>query len=142
MNVVLTSVPIVASVPVTVDTAVSTSPAPETPLTVSSIVSTSFCRLVEKIHEIVEAKGGTVERFLAVIGPWEYFAIIEYPDLEAAFRVVGKIAKLEVFETEDVPRRGRQGVLRGARLALAPAHARRNDWEAALVGASLLVRTG
>ena len=57
----------------------------------------------EKIHKIVEAEGGTVERFLAVMGPWEYFAIIEYPDLEAAFRVLGKIAKLEVFETETFP---------------------------------------
>ena len=26
--------------------------------------------------EVVEAEGGTVERFLAVMGPWEYFAII------------------------------------------------------------------
>ena len=57
----------------------------------------------EKIYKIVEAEGGTVERFLAVMGPWEYFAIIEYPDLEAAFRVLGKIAQLEVFETETFP---------------------------------------
>ena len=57
----------------------------------------------EKIHEIVEAEGGTVERFLAVMGPWEYLGIFEYPDLEAAFRVLGKIAKLEVFETETFP---------------------------------------
>ena len=57
----------------------------------------------DKIHKIVEAEGGTVERFLAVMGPWEYFAIFEYPDLEAAFRVLGKIAKLEVFETETFP---------------------------------------
>jgi uncharacterized protein with GYD domain len=57
----------------------------------------------DKIHEIVEAEGGTVERFLAVMGPWEYLAIFEYPDLEAAFRVLAKIAKLEVFETETFP---------------------------------------
>ena len=56
-----------------------------------------------KIHKIVEAEGGTVERFLAVMGPWEYLGIFEYPDLEAAFRVLGKIAKLEVFETETFP---------------------------------------
>ena len=36
-------------------------------------------------------------------GPVGVFAIIEYPDLEAAFRVLGKIAKLEVFETETFP---------------------------------------
>ena len=48
-------------------------------------------------------RGGTVERFLAVMGPWEYLGIFEYPDLETAFRVLGKIAKLEVFETETFP---------------------------------------
>ena len=57
----------------------------------------------DKIHEIVEAEGGTVERFLAIMGPWEYLAILQYPDLETAFRVLGKIAKLEVFETETFP---------------------------------------
>jgi uncharacterized protein with GYD domain len=57
----------------------------------------------DQIHKIVEDEGGTVERFLAVMGPWEYFGIFEYPDLEAAFRVLGKIAKLEVFETETFP---------------------------------------
>ena len=57
----------------------------------------------DKIHEIVEAEGGTVERFLAVMGPWEYVGIFEYPDLEAAFRVLGKIATLEWFETETFP---------------------------------------
>ena len=58
---------------------------------------------IEKIRKIVEVEGGTVERFLAVMGPWEYVAILEYPDLETAFRVLGKIAKLEVFETETFP---------------------------------------
>lgn len=57
----------------------------------------------EKIHEIVEFEGGKVERFLAIMGPWEYLGIFTYPDLEAAFRVLGKIAKLELFETETFP---------------------------------------
>ena len=57
----------------------------------------------DKIRGIVEAEGGTVERFLAVMGPWEYLAIFEYPDLETAFRVLGKIAKLDLFETETFP---------------------------------------
>jgi uncharacterized protein with GYD domain len=57
----------------------------------------------EEIHKIVEAEGGTVDRFLAIMGPWEYLAIFGYPDNEAAFRVLGKIAKLEVFETETFP---------------------------------------
>jgi uncharacterized protein with GYD domain len=57
----------------------------------------------DKIQKIVEDEGGIVERFLAIMGPWEYLGIFEYPDLEAAFRVLGKIAKLEVFETETFP---------------------------------------
>lgn len=57
----------------------------------------------ETIHKIVDEEGGSVERFLAVMGPWEYLGIFEYPDLEAAFRVLGKIAQLEVFETETFP---------------------------------------
>jgi uncharacterized protein with GYD domain len=57
----------------------------------------------EKIHKIVEQEGGQVDRFLAIMGPWEYLAIFKYPDNEAAFRVLGKIAKLEVFETETFP---------------------------------------
>ena len=47
MNVVLTCVRIVVSVPVTVGTAASAPRAPETPLTAFSIVVTSFCKLVE-----------------------------------------------------------------------------------------------
>jgi hypothetical protein len=40
---------------------------------------------------------------MAIMGPWEYLGIFVYPDNEAAFRVLGKIAKLEVFETETFP---------------------------------------
>ena len=57
----------------------------------------------DKINKIVEDEGGTVERFLAVMGPWSISRIFEYPDLEAAFRVLAKIAKLEGFETETFP---------------------------------------
>ena len=34
------------------------------------------------------------------MGPWEYLGIFTYPDNEAAFKVLGKIAKLEVFAEE------------------------------------------
>ena len=58
---------------------------------------------LEKIHKFVEHEGGELDRFMAIMGPWEYLGIFTYPDNEAAFRVLGKIAKLEVFETETFP---------------------------------------
>jgi uncharacterized protein with GYD domain len=56
-----------------------------------------------KIGEIIELEGGTLERTLAVMGPWDFLAIVEYPGNETAFRVLAKIAKLEVVETETFP---------------------------------------
>jgi uncharacterized protein with GYD domain len=58
---------------------------------------------LDKIHKIVEEEGGKLERFMATMGPWEYIGIFTYPDNEIAFRVLGKIAKLEIFETETFP---------------------------------------
>jgi len=58
---------------------------------------------LEKIHKYVEHEGGKLERFMAIMGPWEYLGIFTYPDNEAAFRVLGEIAKLEIFETETFP---------------------------------------
>ena len=53
--------------------------------------------------EIIELEGGILERTLAVMGPWDFLAIVKYPDNETAFRVLAKIAKLEVVETETFP---------------------------------------
>ena len=78
----------------------------------------------DKIHKIVEDEGGTVERFLAIVGPWEYLGIFEYPDLEAAFRVLGKIAKLEMFETESSPQRTSRCSGRNSSRATPPPDAR------------------
>jgi uncharacterized protein with GYD domain len=58
---------------------------------------------LDKIHKIVEYEGGTLERFMAIMGPWEYLGIFAFHDNEVAFRVLGKIAKLEVFDTETFP---------------------------------------
>ena len=58
---------------------------------------------LEKIHKLVEEEGGKLDRFMAIMGPWEYLGIFTYPDNEAAFRVLAKIAKLEIFETETLP---------------------------------------
>ena len=58
---------------------------------------------LEKIAQIITSEGGTLERTLAVMGPWDFLAIVQYPDNETAFRVLAKIAKLEVVETETFP---------------------------------------
>jgi uncharacterized protein with GYD domain len=72
-----------------------------TPIALKQIEKTP--EYLDKIHKIVEHEGGTLERFMATMGPWEYLGIFTYPDNEAAFRVLGKIAKLEIFETETFP---------------------------------------
>ena len=58
---------------------------------------------LEKIREIIEFEGGILERTLAVMGPWDFLAIVKYPDNETAFRVLAKIGKLEVVKTETFP---------------------------------------
>jgi uncharacterized protein with GYD domain len=58
---------------------------------------------IAKFREIVELEGGKVERLLAFMGPWDFLAIVKYPDNETAFRVLAKIAKLEFVKTETFP---------------------------------------
>ena len=58
---------------------------------------------LDRIRKIVEKEGGKLERFMAIMGPWEYLGIFTYPDNEIAFRALGEIAKLEIFETETFP---------------------------------------
>jgi uncharacterized protein with GYD domain len=58
---------------------------------------------LEKITKIIEKEGGFVERVLAIMGPWDFFALVKYPDNETAFRVLAKIAELEVVKTETFP---------------------------------------
>ena len=58
---------------------------------------------LEKIRHIVTEEGGTVEDVFAIMGPWDFLAIVKYPDNETAFRVLAKIGKLEVVKTETFP---------------------------------------
>ena len=58
---------------------------------------------LEKIHDIVVEEGGTLEDVYAMMGPWDFIAIVKYPDNETAFRVLSRIAKLEVVHTETFP---------------------------------------
>ncbi len=58
---------------------------------------------LDKIKVIVEKEGGILETTFATMGPWDFFAILKYPDIESAFRAHAKIAMLEVVETETFP---------------------------------------
>jgi uncharacterized protein with GYD domain len=58
---------------------------------------------LEKMREIIEVEGGKLEKTFAIMGPWDFFAIVKYPDNEAAFRALAKIGKLEVVATETFP---------------------------------------
>ena len=37
------------------------------------------------------------------MGPWDFLAIVKYPDNETAFRVLARIGQLEVVKTETFP---------------------------------------
>jgi uncharacterized protein with GYD domain len=58
---------------------------------------------LDTIRSIVEEEGGVLEHVFAMMGPWDFFAIVKYPDNEAAFRVLAKIGLLEVLKTETFP---------------------------------------
>jgi uncharacterized protein with GYD domain len=60
-------------------------------------------KYLDKIKVFVEEEGGTLEDVFAIMGPWDFLAIVKYPDNEAAFRVLAKIGTLEVVKTETFP---------------------------------------
>ena len=43
------------------------------------------------------------DRVSAPHGPWDFLSFAKYPDNETAFRVLAKIAQLEVVKTETFP---------------------------------------
>ena len=60
-------------------------------------------KYLEKIARIIEEEGGLLEKTYAVMGPWDFLAIVKYPDNETAFRVLARIGQLEVVKTETFP---------------------------------------
>ena len=58
---------------------------------------------LEKIKTIIEEEQGVLEKTYAIMGPWDFFALVKYPDTETAFRVLAKIGLLEVVHTETFP---------------------------------------
>jgi len=60
-------------------------------------------KYLEKIEKIIVEEGGTLEDVYAIMGPWDFLAIVKYPDTETAFRVLARIGMLEVVKTETFP---------------------------------------
>jgi uncharacterized protein with GYD domain len=60
-------------------------------------------KYLEKIKGFIVEEGGEVESIFAMMGPWDFFAIVKYPTIEAAFRALAKIGTLEVVKTETFP---------------------------------------
>jgi len=60
-------------------------------------------KYLEKIETFIEEEGGHLETTFAMMGPWDFVAIVKYPTIEAAFRALARIGTLEVVETETFP---------------------------------------
>ena len=58
---------------------------------------------LDKIRHIIEEEHGVLETVFAIMGPWDFVAIVKYPDNETAFRVLAKIGLLDVVKTETFP---------------------------------------
>jgi uncharacterized protein with GYD domain len=58
---------------------------------------------LEKFNQLIEEEGGSLQDTFALMGPWDFLAIVKYPDNAAAFRALAKIGKLEVIKTETFP---------------------------------------
>jgi uncharacterized protein with GYD domain len=58
---------------------------------------------LEKFRKIIKEEGGILEDTFAVMGPWDFLALVKYPDNAAAFRALAKIGQLEVVKTETFP---------------------------------------
>ena len=60
-------------------------------------------KYLEKIKFFVEEQKGILDTTFALMGPWDFFAIVKYPTVEAAFKAHARIATLEVIEVETFP---------------------------------------
>ena len=58
---------------------------------------------LETFRRIIEEEKGVLKDTFAVMGPWDFVALVDYPDNAAAFRALAKIGKLEVVKTETFP---------------------------------------
>lgn len=58
---------------------------------------------LEKIKVLVEHEKGVLDTTFAMMGPYDFLAIVKYPTVEAAFTAHAKIATLDVIEVETFP---------------------------------------
>jgi uncharacterized protein with GYD domain len=58
---------------------------------------------LEKFKHLIEEEGGVLEETFALMGPWDFLALVKYPDNAAAFRALAKIGRLDVIKTETFP---------------------------------------
>ncbi len=60
-------------------------------------------KYLEKIKFFVEEQKGELIETFAMMGPWDFFAVVKYPTVEAAFTAHAKVATLDVIEVETFP---------------------------------------
>ena len=60
-------------------------------------------KYLETIKLFVEKEKGELETTFAMMGPWDFFAVVKYPTVDAAFRAHARIATLDVIEVETFP---------------------------------------
>ena len=58
---------------------------------------------LERIKVLIEKEKGVLETTFAMMGPYDFLAIVKYPTVEAAFTAHAKIATLDVIEVETFP---------------------------------------
>jgi uncharacterized protein with GYD domain len=57
----------------------------------------------EKITKIIEKEQGVLDKWYALMGPYDFFAITKFPDNEKALRALGLIGRMKYLKTETFP---------------------------------------
>jgi len=60
-------------------------------------------KYLDKVRSLVEQQKGELKTTFALMGPWDFVAIVKYPTVDAAFTAHARIATLDVIEVETFP---------------------------------------
>ena len=60
-------------------------------------------KYLDKVRFLVEQQKGELATTFALMGPWDFVAIVKYPTVDAAFTAHARIAALDVIEVETFP---------------------------------------